>query len=442
MHSNLGFHNDFPKIELINDDLHVMYSYKDFKKMFAEEKVDAEYQIWEFKVGSKKYLLSIRDKLDYLHLQYPLEKMQGEHSTRKKALRYFGDKYGDAFNKYSKMIAVCSYSPFRREKSKGNPLKIRYRSIEDLLNESRLNTSTNDIATIPAIRLLPMSETDPEFTGKSIEFLQEWFVNVLPNRKYNFKKGMNTDSGTLVLFQYQAHVIASAILEKKIRYDEEKKGGYKGAYSFIPESIAVFTPITSEEIKVIWGQFKGFNQSLQELDVNMYELLSKLLLSKNIRYVLDKDIDEETFQKEIVKTNADCSNIVIDKPKEINKWTHKITPLTKWKRNPIVSRNAIILAKYRCEYDESHIFFKSNTTGENYVEAHHLIPMEFQDQFENSLDVEANIFSLCPLCHKKVHHAVFEEKEDILIALYEERISRLEKCGIKLTKENLLNYYK
>src|SRR3954451_9233135 len=71
---------------------------------------------------------------------------------------------------------------------------------------------------VPAIRLLPMSENDPEFTGKSIDEVQEWFINELPYRKYNFKNGMNADFGTLILFQYKGHIIASANLEEKIMY--------------------------------------------------------------------------------------------------------------------------------------------------------------------------------------------------------------------------------
>ncbi|WLV25871.1 HNH endonuclease signature motif containing protein [Aciduricibacillus chroicocephali] len=148
---------------------------------------------------------------------------------------------------------------------------------------------------VPAIRLLPMSEDDPEFTAKTIADLQEWFVNELPFRKYNFKKGMKADSGTLVLFQYKKHVIASAILEEKILYENEGKfeGGYRGAYYFNPSSIAIFTPINSEEIKNIWAHFKGFNQSLQKLNVKQCELFYRLLLSKNIRYVLDEGTEDK-----------------------------------------------------------------------------------------------------------------------------------------------------
>ncbi|MDM5358813.1 HNH endonuclease [Peribacillus sp. ACCC06369] len=308
----------------------------------------------------------------------------------------------------------------------------------EIVEESMVTTST---ATVLAIRLLPMSETDPEFAEQTIENLQEWFVSELPFRKYNFKKGMNADPGTLVLFQYKGHVIASAILEEKIMYTEDNEGEYRGAYYFTPSSIAIFSPITSEEMKNIWTQFKGFNQSLQKLDIKQYELLYQLLLRKNIRYVLDGEVDEESFQKQIENINTDGSEKVVDEPKEIIKGTHIITPITKWKRNPIVSKKAIVLAENKCEYDNLHLFFKSATTGENYVEAHHLIPMEFQDQFENSLDVEANIISLCPLCHKTVHHATMEEIEPIIRELYLIRQNRLNKCNIGLEFEKLMGMY-
>lgn len=307
----------------------------------------------------------------------------------------------------------------------------------ELVGKSLVTTT----ATVPAIRLLPMSESDPEFTRKFIEDMQEWFVNELPYRKYNFKKGMNAESGTVVLFQYKGHVIASAILEEKIMFEEETEGGYKGAYYFNPSTIAIFTPITSEEMRDIWTEFKGFNQSQQDLDVKQYELLSQLLLNKDFRYVLDTDADEETFQKEMEKSDANLSKIVVDKPKELNKGIQITTPAIKWKRNPIISKNAIVFAEYRCEYDNSHLFFKSVTTGENYVEAHHLIPMEFQDQFKNSLDVEANIISLCPLCHKTVHHATKEEIEPIIRELYLKRKDRLNKCNISLEFSTLMEMY-
>ncbi|MGL4999965.1 MAG: HNH endonuclease [Cetobacterium sp.] len=46
----------------------------------------------------------------------------------------------------------------------------------------------------------------------------------------------------------------------------------------------------------------------------------------------------------------------------------------------------------------------SGTTNKQYMEAHHLIPMNAQDSFKNSLDVLGNVVSLCPNCHRMIHH--------------------------------------
>lgn len=113
-----------------------------------------------------------------------------------------------------------------------------------------------------------------------------------------------------------------------------------------------------------------------------------------------------------------------------------------YKRNSKTSKTAIVTAKYKCEIDGTHGDFISRVTGKNYVEAHHLIPMEYQEGFTNSVDVEANIVSLCVSCHKKLHHATNAVIKPLIEKLYAERIDRLEDCNIELTKAELLSYYK
>jgi 5-methylcytosine-specific restriction enzyme A len=311
---------------------------------------------------------------------------------------------------------------------------------EEKMGESWLSKNTiSDYINVTAIRILPMSEDDPEFTGKSTEDLQEWFQENLPNRNYNFKRGMNTPSGTLVLFQYKSCVIAAAILEERILYPEKTKGNYTGYYNFHPSTIAVFTPITSDEMKTVWTTFKGYNQSMQKLEVNQLASFYSLLLNKNLRYVLE-DENEESFQVNVERTEMDSFIQKEDTPilpiSGLN-----LSPSTKWMRNHLTAKKAIVHAEYRCEFDGNHMFFESFVTGENYVEAHHLIPMEYQGQFKWSLDVEANIISLCPLCHKTVHHAPMEAIEPIIKNLYHLRKVRLQKCGIDIDFNKLLTYY-
>ena len=293
---------------------------------------------------------------------------------------------------------------------------------------------------VNSIRILPMSTKDPEFTGHNIEDLQQWFRNKLPNINYNFKKGMNAVRGTLVLFQFKAHIIASAILDEKIMYKEPIDGGYRGYYRFIPSSIATFNPLNHLDMEKIWNGFIGFKNSQQNLNMSGYPDFMCLLLEKNITFSMDKE-DEESYQEAVERMNLDFDSLTIeDKP------ANPIKVITRgkkqyWSRSNVIPKKAIMLAKYTCEYDDSHMYFTSKITGENYVEAHHLVPMEFQDQFMHSLDVEANIISLCPLCHKKVHHTTFEDKKEMLEDLYKIRKNRLKKCKIDISLRDLFSYY-
>ena len=46
-----------------------------------------------------------------------------------------------------------------------------------------------------------------------------------------------------------------------------------------------------------------------------------------------------------------------------------------------------------------------------YVEAHHLIPISEGKRFGYSIDIAANICSLCPNCHRSIHLGTDYEKE-------------------------------
>lgn len=66
--------------------------------------------------------------------------------------------------------------------------------------------------------------------------------------------------------------------------------------------------------------------------------------------------------------------------------------------------------------------FISSVTGENYVEAHHLVPIKYSDLFDGiNIDVEENIISLCVVCHKKLHHGNLDDIIPIITKLYNER---------------------
>ncbi|AZU61672.1 hypothetical protein [Neobacillus mesonae] len=63
------FSAHFPEESLFNDNVSLNKGFEEFKRLFFKENIETEYQIWEFKVDSKQYPLSIRDKeVTYIHL--------------------------------------------------------------------------------------------------------------------------------------------------------------------------------------------------------------------------------------------------------------------------------------------------------------------------------------------------------------------------------------
>jgi hypothetical protein len=288
---------------------------------------------------------------------------------------------------------------------------------------------------IPSIRILPMSDEDPAFTGKSILKAQEWILDELPTRPYYYKVGIKTVPGTLILFQYHAHIIAWALVEEIIDFKRTNPQGYNGGIVFKPETIAVFDQMNKYELKNIWEDFKGFNQSKQSLDISKFRNLWSFVQTRNIEYSHINDNYQENIQKLSIGTNI----TVTDEPKKAN--LKGVTSNGKYPRSFLTAKKSIIFADFRCEFDHNHNHFTSEITGRNYVEAHHIIPMKYQYEFPFRLDVEANIVSLCCACHKKIHHSVFEEKSLLIDRLFDLRKRRLELCKIAVDKKKLYQYY-
>lgn len=108
-------------------------------------------------------------------------------------------------------------------------------------------------------------------------------------------------------------------------------------------------------------------------------------------------------------------------------------------RNRKIAMNALIKANFKCEVNENHLTFIRKYSAVPYTEPHHLVPMEYSDQFEVSLDVEENIISLCSNCHNLLHYGRSAEK--VILKLFEERKEVLKMAGIQLSQQELLEMY-
>lgn len=110
------------------------------------------------------------------------------------------------------------------------------------------------------------------------------------------------------------------------------------------------------------------------------------------------------------------------------------------------AKKALNRADFKCEVDESHKLFLRKSQPINYTEPHHLIPLKYDKLFSKSLDVEANIVSLCSYCHNLIHYGA--DAEIVIRKLWEDRKEELEAAGIlemnngtRLTVDILLGLY-
>lgn len=127
--------------------------------------------------------------------------------------------------------------------------------------------------TIPPVRILPMdSREEPGFAGKSAHTIQqEFFLDKLirpgghPGRFRYRRAGLAAPPGTIVLFQFAGHIIASAVLNGTERYNPPQ-GPHKGAMYFDPTSIKVFDPVGADVVSAIWPEVTRFGQAKWKLD--------------------------------------------------------------------------------------------------------------------------------------------------------------------------------
>ncbi|MEK4698329.1 HNH endonuclease [Solibacillus sp. FSL R7-0668] len=98
-------------------------------------------------------------------------------------------------------------------------------------------------------------------------------------------------------------------------------------------------------------------------------------------------------------------------------------------------------ANYTCEMNDAHRTFINAADHQNYIEAHHLIPMAAQDYYDYTIDFADNIVTLCPNCHRQIHYAVPHEKGELVEILFQKRQKNYENYGIDIDIARLKNFY-
>ncbi len=181
--------------------------------------------------------------------------------------------------------------------------------------------------------------------------------------------------------------------------------------------------------------------------IQIYELLKSQISMTNGEFVnIDRIIELNNSSIDIVE-DIDFIQIVQETPvleivdRKVEAKKAVVVRTGTVARSNQVKSNVLAASSYKCEIDNDHETFLIKDESFNYVEAHHLIPLKYQNDFKYSLDVESNVVSLCPNCHRMLHHGTVDNIKSRIKVLYDERKDRLAECGIGVSLKALYTYY-
>ncbi len=115
----------------------------------------------------------------------------------------------------------------------------------------------------------------------------------------------------------------------------------------------------------------------------------------------------------------------------------------KYGTDPRLAKTALALANFKCQIDpDAHLTFL-HRSGNQFMEAHHLIPMKAQKDIAINIDRIENIVCICPICHKAIHLGDDAIRLEYLKKLYDLKEAELKSVGLDISFEDLAaKYYK
>lgn len=203
------------------------------------------------------------------------------------------------------------------------------------------------------------------------------------------------------------------------------------------------------------NRFIDFQDFIKKV-VNKYSEIESINEGKIYQFIFNfyKDIYElsyiNIFNPEYDDNIPIAENLTTEEENEILEEAQKNTVIEdidqRIKSSSVLKKKALERANYKCELEDycdcSSHYFTNKKNGKNYVELHHLIPREFSNDFDRSIEQIENYVSLCPRCHRFIHFAVDRERKSALHYLYLKRIGSLNLKGIELDETQLKQYYR
>ena len=241
-------------------------------------------------------------------------------------------------------------------------------------------------------------------------FIEEGYISWAIKDTPNFRKIWQESIGNIVLFVNKGNIFAIAKVDA---IKEEHEKDYPLRYCWNENIKYVDLPI--DEFNKIVGYKSNFSP-------RGYMLAREYNIDKVFEFL-------EIYEEGSDKTPREKKPLININGKE------------EYPRDENIKNHALKDAHYQCELDESHISFISQKTAKNYVEGHHLIPVNQHSKFKYDLDVSENIISLCPECHRMLHHAEKRQIRSGLSKLLEQRSDALKEVGLDISLDELVEVY-
>ena len=203
--------------------------------------------------------------------------------------------------------------------------------------------------------------------------------------------------------------------------------------------------------------YSYFLYNIQGFDINLINepqqeiAIESSSLNEEQEIIESEESDEEKDDNYIDKIdNINENNVnpdVADGAAKIAPAQYDETSVSKkYRRNPLLGRIAIQNAYYCCENEPLHETFVSAKTHKNFMEAHHLVPVKYQQQiwqkYNINVDCTENIVSLCPTCHRAFHNGTKEVKTKLTENIYKRIFPKYKYIGFKISLDEIKKLYK
>lgn len=320
------------------------------------------------------------------------------------------------------------------------PVIFSYKVLKNLKEQHNIHQVDIDLFYTYVMTCSSYSEVDNvvEFISKS-------------NPKTEFVNDYKRKSRVLTLFQnnFNLFIINENSISINLKFDEYFNQNFIAKFDLDELNIQIRRDV---DYTYFLTNYQGFDINLidePKKEDSGNKISKNKLKSKKVLTLDDGAIEDDDTDYVIKVDNIKELNINLKVSQNAYKVEPTITSGTiskRYSKNPIIGKIAIQKVNYLCENIREHVTFISSTTMKPYMEAHHLIPISYQEEMWSeygvNVDCIENIVSLCPICHRAIHYAEDKYKINIIRNMYNLKIGGLKEIGVDLTLEELIELYK